>query len=92
MWSEKLSLKIFLINFIHFINNYKIIIYKMVLKHVGKMKYKCPPKKGGMISPSSLGIIPTLSELISEAIYSPSSSSSGASVGMVGPYGMRVSM
>ena len=64
----------------------------MVLKYGVKMKYKCPPKKGGMVSSSPLGMIPTLGELIGEARYSPSSSSSGASVGMVGPYSMRVSM
>lgn len=64
----------------------------MVLKHGGKMKYKCPPKKGGMVSPSPLGMCPTLGELIGEARYSPASSSYGASVGMVGPYGMRVVM
>ena len=64
----------------------------MVLKYGGKMKYKCPPKKGDMVSPSPIGMCPSLNELIGEARYSPASSSCGASVGMVGPYGMRVSM
>jgi hypothetical protein len=89
---REIVFKYILINFIHFINNYKIIIYKMVLKHGGKMKYKCPPKKGGMVSPSPLGMCPTLGELIGEARYSPSSSGCSTTVGMVGPYGMRVVM
>lgn len=64
----------------------------MVLKHGGKMKYKCPPKKSGMVSPSSLGMCPTLNELIAESKYSPASSACSTTVGMVGPYGMRVVM
>jgi hypothetical protein len=64
----------------------------MVLKHGGKMKYKCPSKKSGLVSPSSLGMCPSLDELIGEARYSPASSSCGATVGMIGPYSMRVSM
>ena len=64
----------------------------MVLKYGGKMKYKCPPKKGSIVSPSIVDICPSLNELIGEARYSPASSACNATVGMVGPYGMRVVM
>jgi len=64
----------------------------MVLKYGVKMKYNCPPKKGDMVYSSPLGICPSLDKLIGEARYSPAASAGNATVGMVGPYGMRVSI
>lgn len=64
----------------------------MVLKYGVKIKYKCHPTKSSMVLSNSIKLCPSLNELIREARYSPASSGGNPTVGIVGPYSMRVSM